>query len=36
MKVEISLPKGIEDLKLSQYQKFIKIAEENEESEFIK
>jgi hypothetical protein len=35
MKVEISLPKGIEDLKLSQYQKFIKIAEENEESEFL-
>ena len=35
MKVEISLPNGIEDLKLHQYQKFIKIAEDNEESEFL-
>jgi len=35
MKVEISLPNGIEDLKLHQYQKFIKIAQDNEESEFL-
>lgn len=35
MKLEISIPTQLKEIKLLQYQKFLKIAKENEESEFL-
>ena len=35
MKVKISIPTSLSEIKLSQYQKFLKIVKENDESEFI-
>jgi hypothetical protein len=35
MKVKISIPTDLSEIKLSQYQKFLKIVKENEESDFL-
>jgi hypothetical protein len=35
MKVKISIPTSLSEIKLSQYQKFLKIAKENEVSDFL-
>jgi hypothetical protein len=35
MKVKISIPTSLSEVKLSQYQKFVKIASENEEGTFL-
>ena len=35
MKVKISVPSDLNDIKLSQYQKFLKIVGENEKSDFL-
>jgi len=35
MKVKISIPTSLSEIKLSQYQKFVKIASENEEGTFL-
>jgi hypothetical protein len=35
MKLELNIPTQLKEIKLSQYQKFLKIAKENEESEFL-
>ena len=35
MKVKISIPTNLSEIKLSQYQKFLKIVNENEESDFL-
>lgn len=35
MKLAITIPTDLSEIKLSQYQKFFKIAEQNEESDFI-
>ena len=35
MKLEITIPTDLSEIKLSQYQKFMKIAVQNEESEFL-
>lgn len=35
MKLELKIPTQLKEIKLLQYQKFLKIAKENEESEFL-
>jgi hypothetical protein len=35
MKLEISIPTELKEIKLSQYQAFLKIAKDNEDSEFL-
>lgn len=35
MKLELNIPTHLKEIKLLQYQKFLKIAKENEESEFL-
>lgn len=35
MKVKISIPTNLNEIKLSQYQKFLKIVQDNEESDFL-
>lgn len=35
MKLELFIPTHLNEIKLAQYQKFIKIAEQNEDSEFL-
>jgi hypothetical protein len=35
MKYQISIPTELSEVKLSQYQKFLKVAKDNEEAEFI-
>jgi hypothetical protein len=35
MKLEITIPTDLSEIKISQYQKFVKVADQNEESEFI-
>lgn len=35
MKVKVTIPTSLKEIKLSQYQKFLKILNENEESEFL-
>ena len=35
MKLELTIPTHLNEIKLLQYQKFLKIAKENEESEFL-
>ena len=35
MKLELTIPTHLKEIKLLQYQKFLKIAKENEESEFL-
>lgn len=35
MKLEITIPTDLREIKISQYQKFVKVADQNEESEFI-
>ena len=35
MKLELTIPTQLKEIKLLQYQKFLKIAKENEESEFL-
>jgi len=35
MKVKISIPTSLSEIKLSQYQKFVKIASENDEGKFL-
>lgn len=35
MKLELNVPTSLNEIKLAQYQKFIKIAEQNEDSEFL-
>jgi hypothetical protein len=35
MKLEITIPTDLSEIKLSQYQKFLNIAEQNEESDFV-
>jgi len=35
MKVKISIPTDLSEIKLHQYQKFLKIVGENEESDFL-
>lgn len=35
MKLAITIPTDLSEIKLSQYQKFLKIADQNDESEFI-
>jgi hypothetical protein len=35
MKLEITIPTDLSEIKLSQYQKFLKISDENDESDFI-
>ena len=35
MKLEITIPTELSEIKLSQYQKFLKIVDQNDESEFI-
>lgn len=35
MKLELTIPTHLKEIKLAQYQKFLKIAKENEESEFL-
>lgn len=36
MKIELTIPTTLNDIKLVQYQKFLKVVEENEEGEFVK
>jgi len=36
MKVEITIPSDLSDIKLWQYQKYLKIAQDNEDGEFLK
>lgn len=36
MKLEITIPTDLSEIKLSQYQKFIKIAKDNEDGEFLR
>jgi hypothetical protein len=36
MKLEITIPTELSEIKLSQYQKFIKIAKDNEDGEFLR
>lgn len=35
MKLELNIPTHLKEIKLLQYQKFLKVAKENEESEFL-
>lgn len=35
MKLELNVPTSLNEIKLAQYQKFYKVAEQNEESEFL-
>jgi hypothetical protein len=35
MKIELTIPTTLNDIKLAQYQKFLAIAKDNEESEFL-
>lgn len=35
MKIELTIPTALNDIKLVQYQKFLSIAKDNEESEFL-
>ena len=35
MKLEITIPTKLSEIKLSQYQAFLKIAKDNEDSEFL-
>ena len=35
MKLELNVPTSLSEIKLAQYQKFLKIAEQNEDSEFL-
>jgi hypothetical protein len=35
MKLELNVPTSLNEIKLAQYQKFVKIAEQNEDSEFL-
>lgn len=35
MKIKLSVPTDLSEITLAQYQKFLKIAEDNEESEFV-
>lgn len=35
MKIELTIPTTLNDIKLVQYQKFLKVVEENEEGEFV-
>ena len=35
MKVELTIPTSLSEIKLAQYQKFLSIAKDNEESEFL-
>ncbi len=35
MKIELTIPTSLNDIKLAQYQKFLSIAKDNEESEFL-
>ena len=35
MKIELTIPTSLNDIKLAQYQKFLKVVEENEEGEFV-
>jgi hypothetical protein len=35
MKLELNIPTHLKEIKLLQYQKFLKIAKENEESDFL-
>lgn len=35
MKLELNVPTKLSEIKLAQYQKFVKVAEQNEESEFL-
>ena len=35
MKVQLKIPTTLNEIKLQQYQKFLQIAKENEESEFL-
>jgi len=35
MKIELTIPTTLNDIKLAQYQKFLSIAKDNEESEFL-
>jgi len=35
MKVELTIPTSLNEIKLAQYQKFLSIAKDNEESEFL-
>jgi hypothetical protein len=35
MKIELTIPTTLNDIKLAQYQKFLKVVEENEEGEFV-
>jgi hypothetical protein len=35
MKLELNVPTSLSEIKLAQYQKFVKIAEQNEDSEFL-
>jgi hypothetical protein len=36
MKLEITIPTDLSEIKLSQYQKFLKIAKDNEDGEFLR
>ena len=35
MKLEITIPTKLSEIKLSQYQAFLKIAKDNEDAEFL-
>ncbi len=35
MKIELNIPTNLEEITLGQYQKFLKVVEDNEESEFV-
>lgn len=35
MKLELNVPTHLSEIKLAQYQKFVKVAEQNEDSEFL-
>lgn len=35
MKIELTIPTTLNDIKLAQYQKFLKVVEQNEEGEFV-
>ena len=35
MKLELTIPTDLSEIKLAQYQKFLKIAEQSGESEFL-
>ena len=35
MKLELNVPTSLSEIKLAQYQKFVKISEQNEDSEFL-